>query len=584
MHSLLKSTETFQQESRVKRFSKVTFKALLLLCLVLFNKSTFAQSTKTLCVLDSLVAAKKTVQSVNSASLIDSLLHKKLQEVMIEGYLEAYLDTLTNSDTLFATVHRGQQFLIGTQEYLLDSSQLRYIENTDIIDRTKKWERETFLTTHRRIFSDFENNGYPFVHLSLEKVVEENGQLNLTWGIHQGPFIKMDTLIVQSEDALPKRFLSNYISYKKGSVYSEKYIQSLSNRVKELSFVQQTRAPQVIFSTEKADLVLSLKKKKANYFNGVLGIQPVDGGGAVLTGDAEIKLVNAINRGEEFELNWKRVKEQTQDFQARTSYPYVFQSPVGLDAGIRIYRRDSTFATFKTNIGGFLPLGGNNRLKIYFEKNRTSTLAQPAASSDLRNVSTSLYNLSLVIEKLDYRFNPRKGIRFDLDAGTGKRSTSIPSSDSLVSPITSTSVYRVSWNSENYIPIFKRQTIRLANFGAWYSAPDIARNELYRVGGFKTIRGINEEEIFASAWTVLSLEYRFLLEQNSSLFLFADQAWYEQRTVNQYSTDTPLGFGAGVNFETKSGIFTFTYALAQQFDNPILFRNARVSFGFRNLF
>jgi len=150
--------------------------------------------------------------------------------------------------------------------------------------------------------------------------------------------------------------------------------------------------------------------------------------------------------------------------------------------------------------------------------------------------------------------------------------------------VKNTSVYRLSWNSENYLPLFKRQTLRIANFGAWYSAPDIARNELYRIGGFKTIRGINEEDIFASAWTVFSLEYRFILEQNSALFLFADQAWYEQRTVSQFITDTPLGFGAGVNFETKSGIFTFTYALAQQFDNPILFRNARISFGFRNLF
>lgn len=584
MPSLLKSTETFQQETRVKRFTKVTFKALLLLCLALFNKSTFAQSTKHLCVLDSLSERIKTVQSVNSTSLIDSLLQKKLHEVMAEGYLEAQLDTLTMADTLVVKVHRGDQFTIGIQEYLLDSSEIRYNENTDFSDPSWRWDKETFLSMHRRVFADFENNGYPFVHLSLEKVKEEYSHVNLTWRIHRGPLIKMDSLIIQSEDALPKRFLSNYISYKTGSAYSEKYIQSLSNRIKELSFVQQTRAPQIIFSTEKADLVLSLKKKKANYFNGVLGVQPVDGGGAVLTGDAEIKLVNAINRGEEFELNWKRVKEQTQDFQARTSYPYVFQSPVGLDAGIRIYRRDSTFATFKTNIGGFLPLGGNNRLKIYYEKNRTSTLAQPAANSDLRNVSTTLYNLSLVVEKLDYRFNPRKGIRFDLDAGTGKRATSVPSSDSLISPITNSAVYRVSWNSENYIPVFKRQTIRLANFGAWYSAPDIARNELYRVGGFRTIRGINEEEIFASAWTVLSLEYRFLLEQNSSLFLFADQAWYEQRTVSQYITDTPLGFGAGVNFDTKSGIFTFTYALAQQFDNPILFRNARVSFGFRNLF
>jgi outer membrane protein assembly factor BamA len=584
LRSLLKSVETFQQEARAQRYLKVTFKALLLLCLAVFNKSTFAQFTQHLCVLDSLSERNKTVQSVNSASLVDSLLQKKLLLVMTEGYLDARIDTLTLSDTLYATVHRGQLFQIGTQEYLLDSNTVRYVENNATTNLSQPWEKEALLNMHRRVFSDFENTGYPFVHLSLHQVGEALGKINLTWQIHPGPIIVMDTLLLQSEDPLPKRFLTNYISYKRGSLYSEKYIQSIPNRIKELSFIQQTRPPQVIFSTQKADLVLSLKKKKANYFNGVVGVQPVDGGGVVITGDAEIKLVNALNRGEDFELNWRRIQEQTQDFQARTSYPYLFNSPVGLDAGIRIYRRDSTFASFKTNIGGFLPLGGNNRLKIYYENNRSTTLASPASSSDLRNVTTRLYNLSMVIEKLDYRFNPRKGLRFEIDAGTGKRGSSVPSSDSLVASVKNTSVYRLSWNSENYLPLFKRQTLRIANFGAWYSAPDIARNELYRIGGFKTIRGINEEDIFASAWTVFSLEYRFILEQNSALFLFADQAWYEQRTVSQFITDTPLGFGAGVNFETKSGIFTFTYALAQQFDNPILFRNARISFGFRNLF
>jgi hypothetical protein len=49
-------------------------------------------------------------------------------------------------------------------------------------------------------------------------------------------------------------------------------------------------------------------------------------------------------------------------------------------------------------------------------------------------------------------------------------------------------------------------------------------------------------------------------------------------------TDTPLGFGVGTSFETKAGIFALTYALGQQFDNPIELRAGKIHFGFTSLF
>ena len=44
---------------------------------------------------------------------------------------------------------------------------------------------------------------------------------------------------------------------------------------------------------------------------------------------------------------------------------------------------------------------------------------------------------------------------------------------------------------------------------------------------------------------------------------------------SEFSTDTPLGFGVGTTFETKAGLFSLTYALEQQFDNPVQLRAAR---------
>ena len=96
--------------------------------------------------------------------------------------------------------------------------------------------------------------------------------------------------------------------------------------------------------------------------------------------------------------------------------------------------------------------------------------------------------------------------------------------------------------------------------------------------------GADEASIYCSSYAIGTLEYRFLFEQNSNFILFVDQGWWEDQSQEQLVTDDPLGFGAGTSFETKAGIFSLTYALGQQYNNPIEFRGGKVHFGFTSLF
>ncbi len=119
----------------------------------------------------------------------------------------------------------------------------------------------------------------------------------------------------------------------------------------------------------------------------------------------------------------------------------------------------------------------------------------------------------------------------------------------------------------------------LGNHTETYYAPEIYENELSRFGGLNSQRGFNEEELFATTFSTFSLEYRFLLDRNSRVFAFFDQTLYENSAVN-YFKDQPFGFGAGFSFGTNIGIFTISYALGKQFDNPVLLRNGKVHFGY----
>ena len=65
---------------------------------------------------------------------------------------------------------------------------------------------------------------------------------------------------------------------------------------------------------------------------------------------------------------------------------------------------------------------------------------------------------------------------------------------------------------------------------------------------------------------------------------FFNQAFYEDKSKTVLFSDHPYGLGTGINFETKAGIFSFTYAVGSLQDEPLSFKDAKIHFGLVNLF
>jgi hypothetical protein len=205
------------------------------------------------------------------------------------------------------------------------------------------------------------------------------------------------------------------------------------------------------------------------------------------------------------------------------------------------------------------------------------------------DITSSLYGVSFKSEKLDYRLNPRKGYYFlsTIAAGnkTIKRNSNIDAT--LYNGLKLNSVqYNAEIDADFFLHIKTRRTLKMGTKSAYLQNDNMFQNEVYRIGGLRTLRGFDEESIFASAYSIFTLEYRYLLEENSYLYFFGDGAYYENQsksyTGDRY--DTPYGFGAGISFETKAGIFSINYALGKQFNNPINLKAGKVNFGIVNYF
>jgi hemolysin activation/secretion protein len=306
-----------------------------------------------------------------------------------------------------------------------------------------------------------------------------------------------------------------------------------------------------------------------------------------------LALLNSLGRGELFDINWRRLQEETQDLKAKANFPFLFNTPFGIDYQIKLYKKDTTYIETNQNIGIQYSLTGTDYFKVYANPKTSSLLSTKGLESltvlpPYADISATIYGIGYRTERLDYRFNPRKGYSLTVSAGAGNRRIK---KNSKLNPslYDSLKVVSAQYNSDFegavYLPLIQRSAIKIGLQSAWqYNSTKIFVNELFRFGGLKTLRGFDEESILASSYVIGTLEYRFIFEENSFINLFFDQGYYENKVPEKSIYAHPFGFGAGISFQTKAGIFSLNYALGSQFGNPIFLRSGKIHFGIVNYF
>lgn len=519
-----------------------------------------------------------------------------LSDLRSEGYLLCDIDSVSG-DSLnknyflsigkkfkWAHLKRGNADMevfssLGYSEKLYTNKVFSYSQTAHLIEKTITY---------------YENNGYPFASLKLDSVEVNDNTLNAVLNVNKNKLIKMDSVVVMGTAKVTKMFLYRYLGIKPMMLYNENTFRNISKKLKQLPFLTETRAVEWKATDKHNKLILFLNKKSSSQFDGILGILPDNKGKTTITGDVKIKLINNIFRsGETFDLNWRRLQVQTQDFNGRIIYPYLLGTPIGTDYAIKIYKRDSSFLDVNNNIGLQYYFNGLNNLKVFYKQRNTNILSAAGLQyitvlPDYADITTQSYGLSLTFDKLDYRFNPHKGISININGQTGnktiKRNPKI--NDAVYTNLLLKSTqYQFDGSVNWFIQVKGNSVLHLgAQYGSVFGNAPIFKNELFRIGGLRTLRGFAEESIFASTYVIPTLEYRFLFGQNSNILVFGEGAWYENNSGTTYITDKPFSFGAGINFDTKAGIFSLTYAVGSQFGNPVDFRTGKIHFGLTALF
>lgn len=517
----------------------------------------------------------------DSTALIKGLREQFLLQ-QSKGFLGCSLDTLRwMNDTAKAELFLGPK---------LDRILVEGGEKWGLPERLDPYK---VVNAEERWLVQMEESGYPFARIGLINLQEGTPFYKGKWLVLPGRKVTLDSLIIKGKTRIRPHFLLAVLGLHQGDVYKETRIQRLFPRMRNLGFLDFERPPQLTFTEKYTKLTLWLKRKKTNQFDGILGFLPNEQTGKILfTGQAHIRLENAFNGGEWLELDWRKLQAGTQDLKLSTALPFLFRTPFGIDYNLKLYRRDSTFLDAQQTIGALYYFDGLDALRFFFSQrdvNQLSTIRTSDLGSILKqsDVQVFSYGLGLRLVRLDNRINPRKGVRVQVNASIGTKSWSPPStiSDSLRSlvPGKSTQWSGDAW-LEWYVPLFKRFTLLLGGRGGMLQGGLVQPSEALRFGGLQTLRGFDDESLRATAFGIGTAELRFLLDKNSNIMFFYNHSYYQRLVVGDRFFDRPFGFGAGITFETKAGMFALTYALGKQLDNPLLLRAAKVHFGIISTF
>lgn len=517
------------------------------------------------------------------------------------AYLAATIDSaLSDSFTqkVFITVGHQYQWAIlrrgNVEEVMLEEV------NVPLLRTIKKQKDRPIYYKEVRMLQEkllrwCEDNGYPFASIALDSITIDGNRISASLKLQKNLLVKIDSVVNRGTAKISDKYLQSYLNIRNGSLYNESAIKRVSTRIRELAFVREKFPARVIFPSENAKLELFLEKKRASQFDGIIGMMPNNRTGRILfTGDVRLRLLNSFNRGELIDFNWKRLQAATQELKSRFAFPFLFGSPFGIDAGMRIYKKDSTYLEVNPNISVQYHLAGTNYFKAFVNQKQfillsTRGLQGITSLPPYVDMTSTFYGLSIKTEKLDYRINPRKGF---LIVGTMSAGNKVirknPAIDENVykNVKLKTEQYHAEFESQVFYPIKNRSTVMLGNQSGWLFSENIFQNELFRIGGLYKLRGFDEESILASGYSIFTIEYRFLFEEHSYLFVFGDVAYRENKSVafSDVRYDTPYGFGAGISFETKAGIFSLNYALGSQRNNPIDVKTGKIHFGIVNYF
>ena len=496
----------------------------------------------------------------------DSL--KSLKE---RGYISAKVKKFIKIDSLNYKIEltRNQKIkyikLLNIDSLKVDIKSIITDSNDDIIDLNDLSEK---IDSSIKYLS---NIGYPFAKIKLDSILLINPQtVESKLIIDYGSERKIDEIKIKGYEDFPLKYIKHLLGIELNTILK---LDNVKNRVKILNqtnFARNLKDPEILFTRDSTILYLYIQKIKKNTFDGFLGFDTDDQSGKVkIQGYAKINLINTFNNGENIKIDFISEDNMDRFLNSEIKLPYIFKSPIGLNSGISLVKKDSLYNSRKAFLNLDFSLKDINLGLGYESNNSTSNID----FENIESFKSELLNLFLKYESLDMA-DVLIPVSFKLFTSYGygkKRQLNL-----------NTGLKKLKIDLEKKFSVSNRFNINTRLLNERINSKNLVTNELLRFGGNNSIRGFDQNSIFADNYYLLNTSLNYYVNDTIYIYTLFDFANYENNLLA--IKDNLYAGGFGFSSLTKNGYISVNYSKGTNWGKSFNLKNAKLSVIFATFF
>lgn len=485
-----------------------------------------------------------------------------------------FLDSLSQNHYFFTELKDVKRNGTTTEIYFDKGKNYNegWIKLSDSISSDLKLKKEFYTknldSLKRTINQQYIKKGYSFNRIKSQYQGLQNGNPVVRISVIPSEKRTINGFVFKGYEKIPTRFVKNLEKEFTGKNYDEKNLLLINTQLQNHPFIILEKLPQTLFTKDSTQIYLFTQKRKSNTFDGVLGFGNDEKGKFTLNGTLNLNFRNMFNGFETVNLYWQRNPNRGQTFDLHTDIPYLFKSNLGFRTNMNIYRQDSTFANVKILPGFYYHISPRQKIGLRgnFEVASVLDSLYTNAKDFSRKGIGIWYEYTKPTEVELFLHNTF--VRAETDFLNTKYEKDNLKDNQIRYFITGEKNFHLKGN--HYLNI-KAESASLITKNA------LSENEIFRFGGWNSLRGFNENSILGNFYAFGGTEYRYLINTQAFFDVFVQYAQVNNKLLS--ANPKFYSFGTGFNFFLPIGLMSFQISNGSQFGDSFNFRNTKIHWG-----
>jgi len=407
-----------------------------------------------------------------------------------------------------------------------------------------------------RIVGYVADRGFAFASARIGDLNQNSDGLGFTFIIDEGPLCTVGEVVLENSAGLRPSALKRALGMRSGDTYSEKNLRRGVESLRRAIFFTEIGEPLVSVSSEYSAAVqgqtsessvriaLPVRDRKTTSIAGAVGFR---GGTNEVTGGISLALLNIAHTGRSAKMSWEATGRNVSSLYLSYAEPWVMGLPFTSSVSFEQITRDTLFAHSALGIALKVPL-------TTFVSAQVGANLEKAVNTDGPRTRTSrlawLGGLEFVSGAPGW--SSENSFLVELDGTRGDKKIDYLSDGGRTKEVFSTLagrlfVQRRIWNTQIALVDFKASAIME---GKEHATPD----ELFALGGKRTLRGYSERQFLASTVGSAQLEYGLVVGQEGGrAFVFLDCGYASTLAIST-AERFHVGYGIGLKVPSPIGV------------------------------